>query len=123
MKNQIQEIKLGKLLKPDLCENCSKRPKHYDVSGRQRKWCRVCINKYYRERWENEKLENAIISITDPLFVEARIEHLPIKLQVQQENRCRRYVLCGCAKKSAIAVAFHHQISVFAYTWQRYGLK
>ena len=74
---------LGKDPMFDRCENCGIRHKCPD-----KKWCRRCIDRYYRQRELTPKqIEAKIISCVEPLYAEACLKDLSDDLRDKVLNR------------------------------------
>ena len=115
------EEKIGNLTKqvlserqsiPDMCDNCHKRPKHREYQ-QVKKWCKVCITKYERSQWSEEKLESSIVRLTDPLYADAKLQDLSDKLQekIQQLPEDKGLLLwgiTGVGKSYAMAALMRH---------------
>jgi DNA replication protein DnaC len=63
------------------CEKCKRRPKYRDNEG-LRKWCKRCIDIYYRaEKMTDEKLERELSNLVEPLYVNAQLSDFDEEIQ------------------------------------------
>ena len=83
----MEPEKLGDLLKLtspafDRCERCGRGVRHYDREIGQRKWCKRCIDAWYRrQKLDPIKAERQIIELVEPLYAAADIDNFDNDLQ------------------------------------------
>lgn len=68
---------INPLLEDVRCENCGYGLRHRDSEGQQKKWCKRCIEVYYRrEKLKPEQAEKIIHRLVEPRYFEAKLDDL-----------------------------------------------
>lgn len=77
----MEAVKLAEVISPLVsssgrCENCGYGLRHIDKEG-QRKWCKRCIDVYYRqEKLRPEQAEQKILNLVESLYIDADTDSL-----------------------------------------------
>lgn len=98
----------------DRCEECKVRPKHCDKQQGERKWCKVCIDRYYRkEKMTPEKADILTLNLVEPLYANATLEDLEPGiceklLKRESDQDLYLFGLPGRGKTYAMAALIRH---------------
>lgn len=112
---KIGDIASQLLLLSDRCELCGYGLRHRDREG-VRKWCKRCIDVYYRkESLTPEKAEKIIIEQVEPLYFDATLEDLDGNvreklLNLQNGQDVFMFGPVGTGKTYAMAALIRHYI-------------